>query len=255
MGEILKHRIIVVAIILTSLLFWEILSNISDQTKFLMGSPVAIVETVVKDIQSKQLYVDVAYTGLATALGLFLGLVVGVVLAIVMWAFGGAQKVIQVFLTAFSYIPVFSLAPILTFWFGVGFAAKVMIAFLSCVLVCTSHAYSGIGMVSRGYTRLAEGLGASKKMLIRKVILPGSINSLSATTRTTASLALMGAFVAEFISSSAGLGHYILKATATYDMSRALFGVLILALIGYLLAEAAGLLIKYAIRFVDNPGA
>jgi NitT/TauT family transport system permease protein len=47
--------------------------------------------------------------------------------------------------------------------------------------------------------------------------------------------ALMGAFVGEFVSSEAGLGHYILKASSLYDMPRVLFGVLMLSLLALLM--------------------
>ena len=44
-------------------------------------------------------------------------------------------------------------------------------------------------------------------------------------------LALVGAFIGEFVSSQAGLGHYILGAGSLYDMPRVLFGVLIISLL------------------------
>jgi NitT/TauT family transport system permease protein len=56
--------------------------------------------------------------------------------------------------------------------------------------------------------------------------------------RLTAGLALVGAIIGEFVSSSAGLGHAILTAGSLYDVSTVLANLLIVGLMSLLLLGA-----------------
>ena len=66
---------------------------------------------------------------------------------------------------------------------------------------------------------------------MRKIIIPGALRWVAAGFKISIGLALGGAFIGEFVSSQAGLGHYILTAGSLYDMPRVIFGVLLLSLL------------------------
>ena len=55
-------------------------------------------------------------------------------------------------------------------------------------------------------------LGASKRHIFRKLVVPASLTDIFAGLKLTVGFALIGAIIGEFMSSSEGLGHAIFKA-------------------------------------------
>jgi NitT/TauT family transport system permease protein len=94
------------------------------------------------------------------------------------------------------------------------------------LLLCGAHA------IAKQYTGCAKSIAAPNARIVRKIIIPGAIDWVIAGYKMDVGFALVGAFIGEFVSSEAGLGHYILKASSLYDMPKVLFGLFIISLLG-----------------------
>jgi NitT/TauT family transport system permease protein len=75
------------------------------------------------------------------------------------------------------------------------------------------------------YLEFARSLSAPSLRITSKIILFGALCRAVLGLRTSIGVALLGAFVGEFVSSEAGLGRYILSAGSLYDVPRVLVGV------------------------------
>ena len=67
-----------------------------------------------------------------------------------------------------------------------------------------------------------------------KVVIPGSLDWMFSSMRLNVGFGLLGAFIGEFIASDKGLGYLILRASALYNVPRALaaaVGIAVLALL------------------------
>ncbi len=67
-------------------------------------------------------------------------------------------------------------------------------------------------------------------------VVSGALRWVAAGFKISIGLALVGAFIGEFVISEAGLGHYILTAGSLYEIPRVLFGVALLSLLALGLA-------------------
>jgi NitT/TauT family transport system permease protein len=67
--------------------------------------------------------------------------------------------------------------------------------------------------------------------------------------------ALTGAFIGEFVSSEAGIGHYILKSSSLYDMPRVFLGLFLISTMALLLNFIAKVMQRFHCVTAVNRGA
>ena len=75
-------------------------------------------------------------------------------------------------------------------------------ATLSVVVVALITAYKGAMTVDADQINLMRTLGASKRHIFRKLIVPASLGDIFAGLKLTVGFALIGAIIGEFMSSS-----------------------------------------------------
>jgi NitT/TauT family transport system permease protein len=201
---------------------------------FLFGSPSAIWAFLVKMWHDGSLVRDTWITGLETLLGFVLGNAIGTVLGLGLWYSRFVSRVVQPFVIALGSIPIVALAPIVIIWFGTGLGSKVAMSTLSVVVVALVIAYKGALSVDQDQQNLMRTLGASKRQIFRRLVMPSSLGDIFAGLKLTVGFALIGAIIGEFMSSAEGLGHAIFKAGSLYIIPKvfaALVATVALALV------------------------
>ncbi len=212
-------------------LIWEASSILIPRSKFFFGSPRLVIADLYLLATRESLYHHVAVTASEALVGLILGTVIGTSIGLTLWYVGRSASAARVFIAAIGSFPIFAIAPMMIIWFGVGFAMKAAMATLATLFVAISQAYRGAGSVSGEYLELLAGMNASRKQILMKLVLPGSLNAVLGGMRVNVGLSLLGSFIGEFISSEAGLGHLILRASSLYNTPRALAGAFCIVLV------------------------
>jgi NitT/TauT family transport system permease protein len=228
---VLGCQIAVLAILLAA---WEWATAADRQTAFLFGSPSAIGGFLVKMWQDGSLVSDTAVTGMETILGFVLGNIIGTLIGLSLWYSRFVSLVVQPFIIALGSIPIIALAPIVIIWFGTELASKVAMATLSVVVVALVTSYKGAMSVDPDQINLMRTLGAAKRHVFAKLVVPSSLGDIFAGLRMTVGFALVGAIIGEFMSSRDGLGHAIFKAGSLYIIPKvfaALVATIALALV------------------------
>lgn len=204
------------ALLAILLWLWEYATAEVALNTFLFGSPSAIWGFLVQMWQDGSLINDTRVTAVETLLGFVIGNVLGTLIGLALWYSNFVSRVVQPFIVALGSIPIIALAPICIIWFGTGLASKVAMATLSVVVVALVTAYKGAMTVDPDQINLMRTLGASKRHIFRKLIVPASLGDIFAGLKLTVGFALIGAIIGEFMSSSEGLGHAIFKAGSLY---------------------------------------
>lgn len=230
-------RIIPLAVFL---LLWEFLVGGNAQRVFYFGLPSKIWYYIVTKIGDGTLVNDFLTTLSETLIGFLLGNCIGTVIGLSLWFSNRAFAISKPYIIALGSAPIFALAPLMIIWFGTGVFSKVMMAALSTVFIALFQAYSGAAEVDKNYFKLMKSMNASKMQLFKKVIAPSSIVWVAAAFKLNIGFALLGAFIGEYISSNAGLGHLILVASGLFDISLVLTGVLMLVIIALSLNYLVG---------------
>jgi NitT/TauT family transport system permease protein len=242
-GLVLVAQLLLLAVLLGS---WEYATSQSKQSAFLFGSPSAIADFLVKMWQDGSLLRDSWVTGLETILGFLVGNVLGTVLGLSLWYSRLVSRVVQPFIVALGSIPIIALAPIVIIWFGTGLASKIAMSTLSVVVVALVTSYKGAMSVDPDQINLMRTLGATKRNIFQKLVVPASLTDIFAGLKLTVGFALIGAIIGEFMSSSEGLGHAIFKAGSLYIIPKvfaALVATIALALLlSFVVGKLEGLL-------------
>lgn len=231
-----RHAAIIacqIGLLVALLVAWEEATGNAALSAFLFGSPSAIWEHLVGMARDGTLLRYSWVTGLETVLGFLFGNVIGTVLGLALWYSRFVSRVMQPFIVAVGSIPIVALAPVVIIWFGTGIISKIAMSTLSVVVVALVIAYKGALSVDDDQINLMRTLGATKRQIFQKLVVPASLGDIFAGLKLTVGFALIGAIVGEFMSSSEGLGHAIFKAGSLYIISKvfaALVATIVLAL-------------------------
>ena len=204
---------------------WESATRYDHHLSFFFGQPSTIGKYFVSKMMNGTLEIDIATTVVEVVVGFILGNIGGLIIGLTLWCSRTLFEISQPYVIALGAAPVFALAPLLIIWFGTGMLAKICIVTMSTIVIALSQSYTGAGEVDADHIRLLKSFGANKGQIFRKVVAPSSIVWVIAAFRMNVSFALLGAFIAEYISSSNGLGHMILVASGLFDISLVLCGV------------------------------
>lgn len=201
---------------------WEIFTMNSQKYTGLFSRPSKIVSTLFDKISNGELIHHFGVTAFEAFAGLMLGVLVGSVIGFQLLYFPKVSKISKYYVIALSYIPIFAIAPMLIIWFGIGIKMKILAAFFSTVFVATFQAYQGGQNIDKRDADFFKLNGASDKQRFWKLTFPSSIDWLIQSLKLNSSLAVLGAFIGEFISSEKGLGYIIVKAQGLYRVHEVL---------------------------------
>ncbi len=229
-----------IAILVVLLGSWELATTNSPLNAFLFGSPSATWGFLVEMWKNGSLLIDTRITALETLLGFLIGNVLGTLIGLSLWYSRFVSRVVQPFIVALGSIPIIALAPIAIIWFGTDLASKVAMSTLSVVVVALITAYKGAMSVDVDQIYLMRTLGASKRQIFRRLIVPASLGDIFAGLKLTVGFALVGAIIGEFMSSSAGLGHAIFKAGSLYIIPKVFAALLVTIALALCLTYVVG---------------
>lgn len=213
------------------LAFWEIVVYGDDGLKFLFSSPSNVVTVLLKEIATKDLWYNVWVTFSEAFLGLIIGTILGTVVGLLMWGSEKVERISKPYIAIISSIPIFAIAPMLIIWFGTGLPSKIVMSAFAVFLVALTQSYEGAKVASKKYLFFANSIAAKNFDIIKKIIVPASLQWVIVGFKMNIGFAILGAFIAEFISSKAGLGYYILKASSLFDVSKVIIGILMITLL------------------------
>lgn len=236
----LRLLILTLLPLIVFLVFWQLATGNSQRLTFFYGSPVAIFNGLVSKIASGEFFKDLYITGLETVLGFIIGNVAGTILGLSLWYNRLVFDISRPYIVALGSIPVFALAPLVVIWFGTGLLSKVVMATLSTILVALVQAYNGAMEVDPLQLDLIKSLNGTKRQTLMKIVVPSSLSWVISAFRMNVGLALMGAFIGEFISSEAGLGYLIITSGGVYNIPMIFVGLLGIILLAMILTWAVG---------------
>lgn len=221
-------------------LAWQLITGNSERLSFLFGSPVLIGKAFWNALVTGALIRDIYVTVLETVLGFLLGNIVGSLVGLGLWYSREVAKIARPYIVAIGSVPVFALAPMLIIWFGTGLLAKVFMSAFSTLIVAVVQAYSGAQNADRDLLMLMRTFGATRNQVFTKVIVPSSLTWVFASYKINIGFALLGTFIAEFISSERGLGHLIIRAGGLYNIPLVFVGIFAFITIALILNYVIG---------------
>ncbi|MDR0868831.1 MAG: ABC transporter permease [Planctomycetota bacterium] len=219
------------AFLLILLGLWEVLAGQNAKADFSISRPSVVAKELMILFRDLSIFKDIGITGWEALAGLLLGTLIGSSCGLITWFSKFTSNLLKPFVVALGAMPVLAVAPLMIIWFGIGINMKIALACLSTVFVAYAQSAIGVDKVSQEYLDTLRGMNASRWQIFKIAIIPGTLDWIFGAMKTNTGLALLGAFIGEFISSNQGLGYLILRAAGLYNVPRALaVALLIIAL-------------------------
>lgn len=191
------------------LIAWEVIARAGLVSPLVLPAPSRIWDGLVILFTADWFPQHVWMTTAETLIGFFVGGILAIALGIVMVNVPLFKEVIYPYVVAFQVMPKVVLAPIFITWFGFGMESKVVMAIAISFFPVVINTVVGLESVEENEVLLMRSLVASKSQIFWKLAWPTALPSIFAGLKTSLTLALIGALVAEFVTAKDGLGTLI----------------------------------------------
>jgi len=220
------------------LVLWWAVVVIFQVKPFIAPSPGAVLQTLYA--KREVLLANLLPTAGEALGGLLIGNLAAIGLATVFVHYRRLQEIFFPVAVMFNSIPVVAKAPILVLLMGNGVEPKIAIAALVCFFPTLVNSVRGLEAVNPQAMELMRVLSASKSEIFFKLRVFSALPFLFSALRISASMAVIGAVVGEWIGATQGIGAMIIQATYNFDspllyaaitMSACLSGAFFLAVV------------------------
>ena len=211
---------------------WAAASEAELVDPVIVPAPAEIWQGLRELLSSSFLLPHLWATTYETILGFLIAAAASMVLAVVLsnWAF--VRDVLYPYLVVFQILPKVALAPIFIAWLGFGAASKVVLAAAIAFFPMLINTMVGLASASEGSVLLMRSLVANRWQMFHRLTLPSALPNVFAGLKTSLTLALIGAIVAEFEGAEYGLAVLLKSYSFQFRMGRVYAVLLILSALG-----------------------
>jgi ABC-type nitrate/sulfonate/bicarbonate transport system permease component len=169
---------------------------------------------------------------LGFALGSAIGVALGVPLGLSLWA----RKFAMPHVEYWRAMPPPALLPIsVILLHSIGNLQKVSFIAFFCIFPVLLNTIDGVRGLDPTLVDTARAYGVPVHERVRRIVLPAAFPQISAGMRTSLSLAVIIMVVAEYFSSTSGVGYVLLISKNTFQLGPMWAAILLIGLIGYFL--------------------
>ena len=212
------------------------LGNIPDQARFF--NTVSRWQVGVGQNSGPSPAMAVLYTAASTTGRVLAGLVIASVLSV---AIGVAIRYFRLFerltlptITLLAPVSPIAWLPVAIFLFGIGNRPAIFMVVVALLFHMTLSTVAQIDGVGRNLVNVARTVGATKRQIYARVIIPAILPGLLVTLRLNLFAAWMVVLVAESTGVGYGLGQVIMLARNTFNPSLVFFTIALIGVLGFL---------------------
>jgi NitT/TauT family transport system permease protein len=242
-------RVLPPLIILCAVLaVWQGAVRLLDVPPWLLPAPTDVVDRLLK---TSNLWYHTGLTVLEALAGFVVSAVLGVLLSAGIVHSRFLERGVFPYIIVSNAIPVVAILPLLTIWFGFGIAPKIMICTIISFFPVVTNTTRGLKSADRRVLEFMHSINATPWTIFYKVQLPSALPFIFAGFKIAASLALVGAVVAEFYSSDRGLGYLVITSATQLRTDLLFVSIVVLAALGVMSFSVFGRLERMVTRGED----
>ena len=174
-------------------------------------------------------------TLLEAAMGLGLGIAAALVLATAMHRFRLLYRALYPVLVITQTIPTIALAPLLVLWMGFGMSPKVTLVALTTFFPIAVSLLEGYASTDRAAADLLRSMGASRRQIFLHLEFPSALSHFFSGLRVSASYAVVGAVISEWLGGFQGLGVYMTRVKKAYAFDKMFAVIIVIVAVSLLL--------------------
>lgn len=231
------------------LALWQYFGSHNQTVRLLLSSPTQVVQYFSENA------IDLLTATKTTLLEAVVGLIIAVVFSFAMMILCFYKPKVMDFvlplMVTSQVIPLIVLAPFFILLFGIGLSSKIAMAALMCFFPIFVNFAQGYKSISNNIHELMHIYNASLGFRIRHVYFPLSLSSIIAGLKVSATLAVIGAIVAEFTGAENGLGKNLFISAIRLEPDLMMTSLLLSSLIGLVLYSLIRLIEKSAFNWYE----
>ena len=233
--------LIAVAVII---LIWYICSDRKVVPAYMLPSPYDVVKAFVDNfsVMMKQ----AAVTLQEACYGLLIGVALAFIVATLMDRFAFLYKAIYPILVITQTIPTIAVAPLLVLWMGFGMAPKITLVVITTFFPIAVGLLGGFEGADGDAINLMRAMGANRYQIFKYVKLPNAMPSFFSGLKVSASYAVVGAVISEWLGGFEGLGVYMTRVKKAYAFDKMFAVIVFISVISLLLMGLVNLLERAA---------
>ncbi|MEX0407025.1 ABC transporter permease [Aquibium sp. LZ166] len=222
------------------LVLWQMAVTVFGIRQYLLPSPASVLAAMTSG------QIDWAGHIAVTAAAIFGAFVIaavgGIALGIVIAWSDVMSRALMPFLVFVNTLPKVAVAPLFLLWLGYGILPNMLIGALIGFFPVVINTAVGLSQIDSDMLDLGRVFNAPKWKVFAKIRIPNAYPYILSALKVTATAAVVGAIVGEFVASQRGLGYVIITSQSSMNTPLA-FGALVwISIIGLALFGAvAGL--------------
>ncbi len=216
-------------------LIWWGLSATGIVPAYMLPSPPDVVNAFIRDFPNLMTH---AYVSVSEAIyGLLIGMVLAFALACAMERFFTLEQAVLPLLVVTQTIPTIAIAPLLVLWMGFGMAPKIMLVVITTFFPIAVGLLDGFKSADPDAVALLRSMNATRAQIFRHVKMPAALPFFFSGLRISASYAVVGAVIAEWLGGFEGLGVYMTRVRKAYAFDKMFAVILLIVIISLLLMK------------------
>lgn len=236
-----RERILSLVAPLLLLLLWEAAVRLNWINSVFLAPPSKVLGSLLRMLQSGQLARDVSISVLRIGAGFLFGGIPAIVVGLLMGISPTVRALVQPFAAAIYPIPKIALLPLIIVLLGIGEVSKIATLAVSVFFLVVLNVSASVLQVDPRHFEVARSFGARPRDLFWTVALPASLPGILNSIKLGMGFALTLIVGVEFVGANEGIGRLIWQAYEVYAIDRMLAGLIVIALLGWLLTLALDL--------------
>lgn len=215
------------------LIAWELASRLGLVIPFLLPPLSVVITRFATDFMSGQLPLDIAITLYRTLTAFALSAIVGVTIGIVISRNATMRWFFDPLISIGLPMPKIALLPVFMLWFGLFDLSKILMVAFSASFQIIIATWSATQSIEKELIWSAQSLGASRRDILREVILPAAMPQILTGLQIAMPICLIVVLITEMIMGGQGLGDSMLRSARYVDSPGVFAGIVEIGIVGF----------------------
>ena len=224
------------------LLLWEGCAQAGLINDFIFSSPTRMYDCFLKAVNEQHLFYHILVTIGETLLSFLIVSAASLFLAALLWSCKTIYEILEPALVMMNSLPKSALAPVLIVWLGNNVKTVIVTGILLAIFASTITLTGGFYKTDLDKIRLMKTLGAGKRDILFKLLIPSSIPLILSTMKVNIGLCLVGVIIGEFMAARSGLGYLIIYSSQVFQMDMVMLSILILCVIAVVMYQTISMI-------------
>ena len=238
----ITNRIWSCSAIVLILVIWQSISFLGIVDDFLLPSPIQVGKAFASEFPALMQHSVVTLS--EAFIGLALGIVLGFVMAVLMDQFEPLYKACYPLIVLTQTVPTVAIAPLLVLWFGYEMTPKIILIVITTFFPIAVGLLNGFRSADQDSMNLLRAMGAGRWQIFRYIKMPGAMSQFFGGLRISASYAVVGAVISEWLGGFSGLGVYMTRVKKAFSFDKMFAVIFLISIISLLLMKGVDLLQK-----------